>query len=57
MLHIYIYDISRLRVNAKLNKSEYILELLDNSKMKRYLKVILLRGGTWGGVVAKALCY
>jgi hypothetical protein len=28
--------------NVKLNKSEYILELLDNSKMERNLKLILL---------------
>jgi len=28
--------------NVKLNKSEYILKLLDNIKMKRNLKLILL---------------
>jgi len=29
--------------NVKLNKSEYILKLLDNSNMKRNLKLLLLR--------------
>jgi len=30
-------------LNVKLHKSEYILELLDNSNMKKILKLLLLR--------------